>query len=254
MDKINIRGLNFNNISLDEAAGAVYAYLGRERAERGPFTVFTPNAEIGQMCVSSPELREIVNAASMLIPDGAGVVLASRILKRPLKEKVAGADLADKVAERLAHTGGGLFLLGAKPGVAETAGENLKARYPGLNICGTNDGYFDLWGTESAAVVEKINASAPDAVFVSFGAPKQERWIAANLAALPPALYIGLGGTIDVFAGVKKRAPAACIKLRLEWLYYLIREPRRLGRMMSIPAYLLGALGERLRGKGGKDE
>ena len=129
-------------------------------------------------------------------------------------------------------------------GIGDTAA-NLKAAYPGLIVCGTHDGYFK----EDAPVVEAIRQSAADVVFVCLGAPKQEFWMAKNGPASGARLMVGLGGSLDVFAGVVDRAPKGFQKLGLEWLYRLMKEPRRIGRMAKLPLVLIYALGDRLGGK-----
>ena len=129
-----------------------------------------------------------------------------------------------------------LYLLGAKPGVAEKAGANLCAKYPGLVLAGTHDGYF----SDPQEVVDSINAAGgADVVFVCLGAPKQEKFIADNMDDIHSTLFCGLGGSLDVFAGVAKRAPDIFIKLGLEWFYRLLKQPSRIGRMMKLPKFLL---------------
>ena len=147
----------------------------------------------------------------------------------------------------MAAGGKRLYLLGAKPGVAEAAARNLEARYPGLSICGTHDGYFQ----EDGPVVEEIRRSGADAVFVCLGAPKQEYWMREHGLATGARLMAGLGGSLDVFAGVVERAPESWQKMGLEWLYRLMKEPSRIGRMARLPLFLASALGERCKRKGG---
>ena len=139
-----------------------------------------------------------------------------------------------------------LFLLGAKPGVAEQAGENLKKRYPDLLLCGTHDGYFQTDGP----VVDQIRAARADVVFVCLGAPKQERWMAQYGPETGAHLMVGLGGVLDVYAGHVKRAPEIWQKLGMEWCYRLLHQPSRLGRMAKLPLFLLEAARE--KGKRGK--
>ena len=146
---------------------------------------------------------------------------------------------------RMAAEGGRLFLLGAKPGVAEKAAANLAEQYPGLTVCGTHDGYFK----EDGPVIEAIKAAGADVVFVCLGSPKQELWMAEHGPATGVHLMVGLGGALDVFAGTVPRAPEGFQKLGLEWLYRLAKEPRRAGRMAKLPLVLVYALGERLGGK-----
>ena len=143
----------------------------------------------------------------------------------------------------MAKCGGRVYLLGAKPGVAETAGERMKAQFPGLEICGTHDGYFQ----DDAPVIKDINALQPDLLLVCLGAPKQELWMHGNAAALKVGLMAGLGGSLDVFAGTVKRAPVFFQKLGLEWFYRLIKEPWRFKRMMKLPKFLFACIGKKLR-------
>ncbi len=173
------------------------------------------------------------------------MVHAAKILGTPLKGRVPGIDFASALVERLARSGLRLFLLGAKPGVAEQAGENLKKRYPDLLLCGTHDGYFQTDGP----VVDQIRAARADVVFVCLGAPKQERWMAQYGPETGAHLMVGLGGVLDVYAGHVKRAPEIWQKLGLEWCYRLLHQPSRLGRMAKLPLFLLEAAGKRESGE-----
>ena len=145
----------------------------------------------------------------------------------------------------MAGHGKRLFLLGAKPGVAEAAAEKLRAAYPGLQICGTHDGYFQ----DDAPVVEAIRAARAEVVFVCLGAPKQEFWMARNGPETGAKLMLGLGGVLDVFAGAVERAPERWQRMGLEWLYRLIREPSRIGRMARLPLFLVQAYRAKWGGK-----
>ena len=238
--KIDIMGLQFDNITMEEALDAAKVLLQGEHAAR----VVTPNAEIAYEALHDENMRTLLNSAELMLPDGAGVVLASKILKTPLKQKVAGVDFADRLLSILEKTGGGLFLLGSKPGIAELAAQKMLEKHPKLHICGMNDGYFK----DEAPIIEKINAARPDVLFVCLGAPKQELFMKDHLDALHVKLMIGLGGSLDSFAGTVKRAPKWMIRCNLEWLYRLIKEPKRFGRMLRLPKYLFAVLGKRIRG------
>ena len=239
--RTDVLGVAFDDVTLEEAVDRGMALLDEE----GPHLVATPNPEIVQIAEKDPEFARILADAALVLADGVGVIHAEKILGRPLKGRVPGIEFASALMERMAQTGRRLYLLGAKPGVAEMAAANLQAKYPGLVICGTHDGYFK----EDGPVVQAIRDSGAEAVFVCLGAPKQEKWIAANGAATGAKLLVGLGGSLDVFAGTVKRAPEAFQKLGMEWFYRLCTQPSRIGRMAKLPLFLVSAAGARLRGK-----
>lgn len=244
---VQVRGLSFNNLTVAETIETL-----TNRLESGTQTaVFTPNAEIVQACIDEPSLYPIVGSADLLLPDGIGVIKAAKILGTPLKEKVAGVVVGEKLIEELSHRQNhSLFLLGGKPGVAQIAAENMTKKYPGLTIAGLHDGYFQKEGAENEAVLEEIRQSGADVLYVCLGAPTQEKWIYANRAALPKVtLLLGLGGSVDVYAGTVKRAPKIFIKLGLEWFYRLCKEPKRIGRMMNLPRFYFGTWVYKIKGK-----
>lgn len=239
--RTDVLGVGFDSLTLDEAVNRAMAMLD----EQGPHMVVTPNPEFILEAKKNPAFSDALKGAALVLPDGIGVIYAAKILGRPLKGRVTGIEFASALMERMAKTGKRLYLLGAKPGVAETAAENLQARYPGLTVCGVHDGYFQ----EDGPVVNAIRESGADAVFVCLGAPKQEKWMAKNGAATGAKLLMGLGGSLDVFAGTVKRAPKPFQKLGLEWFYRLITQPSRIGRMAKLPLVLVSAAGARIRGK-----
>ena len=239
--KIDIMGLQFDNITMEEALDAAKVLLQGEHAAR----VVTPNAEIAYEALHDENMRTLLNSAELMLPDGAGVVLASKILKTPLKQKVAGVDFADGLLGVLETTGQSLYLLGSKPGIGELAAQKMMQKHPRLRIAGIADGYFQ----DEAPVIDKINASGADVLFVCLGAPKQEQFMARHQKALHVKLMAGLGGTLDSFAGTVKRAPRWMIRLNLEWLYRLIKEPKRFKRMLRLPKYLWAVVCKRIRGR-----
>lgn len=238
--KLEVMGVQFDNVTMDEALERAKALMAAPGAAR----VVTPNAEIVYEAMRDPALCRLLNGADLVLPDGAGVVLASKILKTPLKQKVAGVDFAGRMLEILAQTGGRVYLLGGKPGIAELAAENICKQYPGLTVCGTADGYFQ----DEAPVVEAINRAQPDFLFVCLGAPKQELFMERHSGELQVGLMAGLGGSLDAFAGTVKRAPQWMINCSLEWLYRLIKEPRRFGRMLRLPKFLWAVIRRRISG------
>lgn len=239
--KMDILGVDIDDLTLAEAVAAGRALLERE----GAHYVVTPNPEFLLAAKKDPSFRKVLNAADLALADGVGVIYAAKILGRPLRGRVPGIDFAQGLLACIAQSGQRLFLLGAKPGVAEQAAENLQKTYPGLTICGTSDGYFK----DSGPVVEAIKAAGADVVFVCLGAPKQEKWMAEYGPATGARLLIGLGGCLDVFAGNVQRAPEAWQRAGLEWLYRLMKEPSRFTRMAKLPLVLVDALGTRLSGK-----
>ena len=237
-NRICVRGVFFDNVTLDEAAQLLRAAA---RENRSGVSVFTPNSEIVQLCIEDASLRDTINAGGLIVPDGIGVIKAARILGTPLKGKVAGVDLGRRVMAFAAEEGFPVALVGGKPGVAEEAAAAMQAAYPGLSVCLTVDGYFKKEGEENEAVLSRIRESGARIVFVCFGAPAQEKWIAANRDKLPVVnLLLGLGGSLDVYSGRVKRAPAIFVRLGLEWLYRLLKEPKRIGRMMNLPKFYFG--------------
>lgn len=238
--RLQIMGVSFDNVTMAEALERAGVLM----KQPGAAYVVTPNAEIVYEAMRDEALCRLLNGADLVLPDGAGVVLASKLLKTPLKEKVAGVDFADRLLEVLADSGGSVYLLGSKPGVAEQAAENMLRKHPGLSVVGTADGYFK----DEAAVVEKINAAKPDFLFVCLGAPKQEQFMVRHREELQVGLMAGLGGSLDSFAGTVKRAPRWMIRLNLEWLYRLIKEPRRFKRMLRLPKFLWAVICKRLGG------
>lgn len=229
--RIDVLGVQFDDVTMDQAVERAAAMIG----EGGVHYAVTPNAEFVQRSEKDADFRNALNGADLVLPDGIGVVYAAKILGRPLSGRVPGCDFADALCAWMAANGKMLYLLGAKPGVAEQAASRLTAQYPGLRIAGTHDGYFK----EDAPVVEAIRASGADCVFVCLGAPKQELWMEKHGAATGARLLCGLGGSMDVFAGNVQRAPKFWSDHGLEWFYRLCREPRRIGRMMKLPLFLV---------------
>lgn len=239
--RTDVLGVGFDSVTMDEALEAA------ERLMKGPGAdyIVTPNPEIVMACREDPEVKRAVAEASLVLPDGIGVIYGAKLLGRPLKEKVPGADFAEKLMARMAESSGSVYLLGARPGVAELAGKRLSEKYPGLRIAGTSDGYF----RDDGPVIEKINAARPDLLLVCLGAPRQEKWMMTCRDRLAVPLMAGLGGSLDVYAGVVRRAPERWQRLNLEWLYRLIKQPSRIGRMMKLPLFLLCVMGQRISGK-----
>lgn len=185
-------------------------------------------------------LREVLNKADYQIPDGIGVIIASRLKGGKIRQRVTGIDMMLKLCETSAQHGKRIFLYGAKPGVALIAKQNLEKKYPGIQICGCLDGYVK----DEHLIVKTINDAAPDIIFVALGSPVQEYWIINHMDKLAPKIFQGVGGSFDVISGKIKRAPIFFQKLGLEWLYRLFKEPWRWKRQLILPKFLIKTLKE----------
>lgn len=239
--RIDVLGVGFDNLTMEEAVDRGFALV----QEDGFHYVVTPNPEIVELCRENLAARNAVNSADLVLPDGIGIIKGAAILGTPLKEKTPGIEFAGYLMARLAKSGKTLYLLGAKPGIAERAAQRLSEQYSGLQIVGTHDGYFQ----DDGPVIRAIQESGADVVFVCLGAPKQELWMARNGAATGAHLLCGLGGSLDVFAGEVQRAPRFWSEHGLEWFYRLCKEPKRLGRVMKLPLFLIHVQKEKYAGK-----
>ena len=238
--KIPVLGIEFDALTMAEAVQAADAMLS---AGRGGFVV-TVNPEILLRCRSDAAYSAAVNGADLVLADGIGCVYASRILGTPLPERVAGADLTPRLLESLSERRGSVFLYGGRPGVAERAAFYLRRRYPALRIAGTENGYI----SREDELLARLKETRPDLLLLGLGAPKQELWMNAHGTDLR-CVMIGVGGLLDVFAGDVPRAPESWQRAGLEWLYRLVRQPRRITRMVRLPSILFLAAAERMRQK-----
>lgn len=211
--------------------------------DRTPSFVVAINPEKIMKAQDDEKLKRLLNSAALQIPDGVGVLIASKMNRGSIKSRVTGIDLMQNVCALAAQNNYRVFMLGAKPGVAERAAEILKEKYKGLNIVGIRDGYFK----NEEELIENIKSSKADIMFVAMGSPKQENWITKNMDKLEVPFLMGVGGSYDVICGNIKRAPDLMCKLGLEWLYRLVKEPWRYKRMLVLPVFLFKVMGERIR-------
>jgi N-acetylglucosaminyldiphosphoundecaprenol N-acetyl-beta-D-mannosaminyltransferase len=229
-----------------DAAAAVDRISGWIR-ERRPAHVVTLGTEMAALAARDDRYRETINGADLVVPDTVGVVWASRMVGRPLPERVAGIDLVEAVLAANASRGLRVFVLGAGAGAAEAAAQSLATRFPGVVIAGMHHGFFAADHDDDVArLVRGANANL---VVVALGFPNQEYWIQENLKSIGGAVCIGVGGAVDVWAGRAARAPSGWRNLGLEWLYRLIREPNRFRRQLALPRFAFLVLAQALRGR-----
>ena len=234
MTTIDILGVPISKVTMDEAVEKVSKFMH----EDGLHPICTPNPEIVMLAKDNKDFLETIKKADLVIPDGIGVVIGSRIQKgERLPERVPGYDLVQNTMKRAVKEGYKYYFFGSKPGVAEEAAEKMRETYPGIQIVGTRDGYFKK--EDEATIIEEINASGANILLVALGAPKQEMWIEEHKYQLPHVkVAIGVGGSLDGMAGRVKRAPIAFQKLGLEWFYRLLKQPTRFKRMLVLPLFL----------------
>ncbi len=229
--RVSLLGSYIDALNMDETVDRAAEFVQSGR----PHQIITLNPEYLYQAQSRRELLALANSADLVTPDGAGIVWACQMAGTPVPERVTGIDLMLRLCARGDYEGWRVFLLGASPGIAEEAGEKLKQRFPGLVICGTHHGYFT--DAESGRVVDMIIEAEPQLLFVALGAPRQEQWINKYQPKMGVPVAMGVGGSFDVISGRKQRAPEWTQRLRIEWLYRLVKEPSRWKRQLVLPKF-----------------
>ena len=232
-NKVNILGVGVDSVTMQEALDRVESFF----EERRPVIVATANAEMLMRATHDEELKDILNAAELVVPDGAGTVWAAHHLGHDMPERVAGYDLAQELMKRAPVKGRRIYFFGSAPGVADKAKAKAEKLYPGIQIVGTRNGYFKE--PDEAQIIADIKAAKPDLLLAALGVPKQEKWLAKYKDELNVPVSIGVGGTFDVMAGVMKRAPKWMQRAKLEWLFRAMLQPKRAGRLISLPKFVL---------------
>lgn len=235
-NKVNILGVLFDSVTMHEATEKAKYFLEQNKLH----LIFTANPEIAMLAKNNSEFLNIINNGDLIVADGVGIVIGSKIIKQTLPERVAGYDLVQSIFNAIKDTGKTVYFFGAAPGVAKKAAKKMRIKYPGLNIVGVHDGYFSK--EEELNILSEINELKPDLLLVGLGAPKQEKWLFEHKDSLNVKLAIGVGGSFDVMSGEIKRAPKIFIKLGLEWFYRLITQPTRIKRMIKLPVFLIEVL------------
>lgn len=242
--RLRLGSLHVDGVTFEQALEAIAGMV--DRREGG--VVFTPNVDHVVMADEDERFRDAYAAADLSLADGMPVLWASRLLGVPLPEKVSGSDLVLPLMDRAGRAGWRVYILGGAPGVAARAAERIAERFPGVRIAGTGSPVVDMSqpAAARAALHDTIRATEPDVVLVALGAPKQELFIAEAASALRPAVLLGVGAAIDFVAGTAKRAPGWVSASGLEWLYRLLREPRRLWKryLLRDPKFLVILLRE----------
>ena len=232
-ERVNILGVAVDAVTMPEAVAAVEYYMDA----RAGVTVATANAEMIMRATKDAALRDVLAAAALVVPDGAGTVWAARHLGHAMPERVAGYDLVQELLRRAPAAHRRIYFFGAAPGVAEKAKAKAEQLYPGIKIVGVRDGFFSA--DMNDAIISDIRTARPDLLLVALGVPKQEKWIHRHLAALGVPVAIGVGGTLDVMAGVMKRAPRWMQRAKLEWLFRGMLQPKRARRLLALPKFVL---------------
>ncbi len=231
-DLVKIQGFDVDTFTFEQAVDWAYSKHGQ---------IVTINPEMISAAQSNPEFADIIKKAELVVADGIGVEIGLKILGYSVK-RIAGIDLGKALIEKFTASGKSVAMIGAKPGVVDSAIVNLTKEYQNLNVVYSHDGYFD----NDEDIIESVISANPDLILVALGSPKQEFFIHNIKEKLPSSTLIGLGGSFDVWAGVVERAPKIYQKLGLEWLYRTLKEPKRFKRIFpTLPLFVLKVLKER---------
>lgn len=230
-----IMGIPFSKLSLAETERYLLQRIENKQATQ----VVTANPEIVMFADRSPDYKQAVLAAEIVVPDGIGIVYASRLRKNPVTERVAGYDLLHRLMFQANQHKWKVFLLGANDEINRLAYEQLQQDYPGADLVGRHHGYFQDNTLDEQRIIDQISELNLDIIFVALGFPRQELWINRYRNILQTPLMMGVGGSFDVISGKVKRAPALWQRLGLEWLYRLISTPSRWRRMLVLPEFLM---------------
>lgn len=239
-ETVTILGVPIARLNMEQ----VLDWVEKRIDEDKPSHLVTANAEIIYHAYQEPELAEVLKKADLITADGAGVVWASKKLNQPVPQRVTGIDLLHRLFILAEEKGWGIYFLGAKPEVVEKAVLNTLSKHRSLKVCGYMHGYFSQ--EETRQVVTNILKCKPDILLAALGAPKQEYFIRAQFTELAVPVAIGVGGSFDILAGTVQRAPRWMQELGLEWFYRLVKEPRRLGRVMALPRFVLAVLRQKI--------
>ena len=230
MKKEQYLGVNVITLNYDEIIEDI-----KKRMEEGlTSTIIAVNPEKVITASQDEQVKTLINDATYQIPDGVGVLIASRLKGGAIQSRVTGVDMMDRLLKFAADEGKKVFMYGAKEEVVASAKVKIEEKYPSIQITGYSNGYTK----DQDELVRKINESGAEIIFVALGSPRQELWIRDHMNELNVKVYQGVGGSFDVFAGNVKRAPSFFRKAGLEWFYRLISDPKRFKRQLALPKFL----------------
>ena len=230
---VDILGVPVAALTMREAVAQVQQFIDDKKTT----LIATANAEMIMNAQHDAELREILQTADLVVPDGAGTVWAAHHLGYEMPERVAGYDLVQAVLKEAPKRGDRVFFFGSAPGIAESAKKKAEKLYPGVQVVGVRNGYFTE--ADEPHIIEEIRAAKPDILLAALGVPKQEKWLRKYAEQLGVPVSIGVGGTLDVMAGNVRRAPKWMQKAKLEWLFRGLKQPSRAGRLLALPKFVL---------------
>ncbi|CAD2072982.1 acetylglucosaminyldiphosphoundecaprenol acetyl-beta-D-mannosaminyltransferase [Phocicoccus schoeneichii] len=233
---VTISGVSFINIEKSQFLNSIL--IPRIKNEEKTFIV-TANPEIVDRTIHDHEYKEAVLRSDFTVADGVGILVAAKMNKMNIKERIAGYDLLVDLLEFGNEERLKVYLLGAEESVNKKASDHVKVNFPNVEVVGRHHGFFDM---NDDRIAKEINETKPDIIFVALGVPRQENWIHNNIDQFNKGVFMGVGGSFDVLAGTVKRAPDMWIKLNLEWLYRMMKQPERFGRNLKILKFMIRQL------------
>lgn len=232
-EKVKILGVGVDAVTMAQAVEKIESLINEKKIS----IVATANAEMLMQATEDEELKKILNSSELVVADGAGTVWAAHHLGKDMPERVAGCDLVQELMKIAPKKSWKIFLFGAAPGVAEKVKSKVEKLYPGIKIVGVRDGFFSA--DDEPEIISQIKKAQPDILLAALGVPKQEKWVFKHKDELNVPVSIGVGGTFDVIAGIMKRAPLWMQKAKLEWLFRVMKQPSRAGRLTALPKFVL---------------
>ena len=231
-DRVEILGLPVDRVDMAGALARIEGFLSEPR----PHLVITADASGMAQAQADDFFRGLFHTADLVTPDSIGVLWASKRYGKPIEGRVSGVELVGGLCEISARTGARIYLLGAAPGVAERAAERLRLKHPGCNIVGARDGYFPA--SDDELVAQQIVEHKPDILLVAMGIPRQEKFIVTTASIVGARVSMGVGGSLDVHSGTVRRAPKLFQRLRLEWLWRTLANPKKIAKAKNLPVFV----------------